>query len=46
MRHGYSTNAVRWVDVENARESAEVGDLDGAIETAGRRSTSSTDQVT
>jgi adenylate cyclase len=34
MRHGYATNAVRWVDIENARQKARVGDVDGAIDTA------------
>jgi class 3 adenylate cyclase/energy-coupling factor transporter ATP-binding protein EcfA2 len=34
IRHGYATNAVRGVDIVNAREKARVGDLDGAIETA------------
>ncbi len=34
LLHGYATTAVRWVDIENAREKAKEGDLDGAIETA------------
>ncbi len=34
LLHGYATNAVRWVDIENAKEKARSGDLDGAIDTA------------
>ena len=34
LLHGYATTAVRWVDIENAKEKARSGDLDGAIETA------------
>jgi adenylate cyclase len=34
LLHGYTTTAVRWVDVENAKDMARSGDLDGAIETA------------
>ncbi len=34
IRHGYATKAVRWVDIENARQKARVGDVDGAIDTA------------
>jgi adenylate cyclase len=34
LRHGYATKAVRWVDIENARQKARVGDVDGAIDTA------------
>ena len=34
LRHGYATDAVRWVSIENAKEQARVGDLDGAIESA------------
>ena len=34
VRHGYATDVVRWVNVENAKEKARVGDLDGAIELA------------
>jgi adenylate cyclase len=32
LMHGYATNTVRWVDIENAREQAREGDLDGAID--------------
>jgi adenylate cyclase len=32
--HGYATNAVRWVDVQNAKQQAATGNLDGGIETA------------
>lgn len=31
IRHGYTTNAVRWVDAENARERARMGDYDTAV---------------
>jgi adenylate cyclase len=34
VRHGYATDVVRWVNVENAKEKARAGDLDGAIELA------------
>jgi hypothetical protein len=34
VRHGYATNVVRWANIENAKEKARVGDLDGAIELA------------
>jgi hypothetical protein len=34
LLHGYATTAVRWVDIENAKDRARSGDLDGAIEVA------------
>ncbi len=34
VRHGYTTNSVRFVDTETAKERARLGDFDGAIEMA------------
>jgi adenylate cyclase len=34
LLHGYAKTAVRWVDAENAREQARLGNVDRAIETA------------
>ena len=34
LRHRYTTNSVRWVDIETAKEKARLGDTGGAIELA------------
>ena len=34
LRHRYTTNSVRWVDIETAKEKARLGDNGGAIELA------------
>ena len=34
LRHRYTTDSVRWVDIETANEKVRAGDVDGAIELA------------